>query len=129
MDVQQPNRSFLHKRLKSFAYAFQGFIFLFKNEHNSRIHLLAGVLVTAAGIYYDVGLIQWAILTVCICGVFVAELFNTAIEKTIDLVSPGKNPVAGMIKDLSAAAVLVTAIGALICGGLVFYPYIFKQLS
>jgi diacylglycerol kinase len=49
---------------------------------------------------------------------------NTAIEKTVDLVSPTFNPKAGLIKDISAGAVLVCAIVAAIIGVLIFLPKI-----
>ena len=56
--------------------------------------------------------------------VFIAELFNTALETLVNLVSPEFNPKAGHVKDISAAAVLIAAIMALIIGVLIFLPKI-----
>jgi diacylglycerol kinase len=128
MQLKNKKNRLFHKRRKSFDYAFNGLALLFKNEVNSRIHLLAAGMVVAAGAYFHIELLQWTVLVICIAAVFTAELINTAIEKTIDLVSPEKNIRAGNIKDLSAAAVLVTASGAFICGLLVFIPYLKNAL-
>jgi diacylglycerol kinase (ATP) len=105
---------------KSFEYAFDGFRTAFKEEPNMRIHTLAAVVVIAAGIYVNLGAIEWAIIAICIAGVFTAELFNTAIENLCDVVSPGQNEQIKIVKDISAAAVFCTSIGALIVAILIF---------
>ena len=129
MANENKSSGFYKNRLTSFGYACRGLQALLKYEINSRVHLVITLLVIAAGFYFHVSSIEWIILILCICLVFGAELFNTAIEKTIDFISMEKNPKAGAIKDLSAAAVLVMAAGSLITGMLIFMPYIFKALS
>ena len=62
----------------------------------------------------------------CFGLVIAAELFNTAIEITVDLAMPKKNELAKKAKDISAGAVLVTAIIAIVIGALIFIPKIFK---
>ena len=89
-------------------------------ERNFRIHLIAIVVVCIAGIYFDLSATEWALIVVSIGMVIAAELFNTAIEDLVDLVSPQKNPKAGRIKDISAAAVMATAIAALVVGIYIF---------
>ena len=66
----------------------------------------------------------WMIIILCIGVVIAAELFNTAIEKLVDLVSPQQHPVAGQVKDIAAGAVLVCAATAAIIGLIVFIPYL-----
>jgi undecaprenol kinase/diacylglycerol kinase (ATP) len=114
----------VRKRFHSFRYAFAGLKHAWNNEHNFRIHLLATAIVIAAGIYFHVDKTEWAILAFAIGFVIVTELINTAIELLADVVSPEKNKIIGRAKDISAAAVLISAVTAVITGVLVFYPHI-----
>ena len=68
--------------------------------------------------------IEWCIITIAIVMVISAELFNTAIETVVDMVSPQKNSQAKLVKDIAAAAVLVLAIGAAVIGIIIFGPKI-----
>ena len=110
------------KLINSFKYAIEGFISSFKTERNMKIHVLAMIIVIILGIYLKLNLIEWCIITIIIALVLTAELFNTAIETIVDMVSPEKNPKAKLAKDISAAAVLSLAIGAVIIGALIFIP-------
>ena len=112
------------KLINSFKYAIEGFISSFKTERNMKIHILAMVLVIAFGIYLKLTPIEWCIIAIAISLVIGAELFNTAIETVVDMVSPEKNLKAKLAKDISAAAVLALAVGAAIVGGLIFIPKI-----
>jgi len=111
-------------RLKSFVYAFRGLLVALKEEHNFRIHLVAAVLVIIAGFWLQISRTDWLWLTLAIGLVLVAEIFNTAIERLVDLKQPEQDPKAGKTKDLAAGAVLLAAITSAIIGGLVFWPYI-----
>lgn len=112
------------KLLNSFKYAIEGFISSFKTERNMKIHILAMILVILLGAYLKLTLIEWCIVVLAIALVIGAELFNTAIETIVDMVSPEKNPKAKLAKDISAAAVLALAIGAVIVGTIIFLPKI-----
>jgi diacylglycerol kinase len=112
----------ISKCLKSFSFAFKGVYHLFKNENNAKVHLLATVLVIAAGVFLKLEINEWLWIIFAIGLVWITEAINTAIEKTVDLLSPDFNPKAGMIKDLAAAAVLIAAIIAAVIGLLVFLP-------
>lgn len=112
----------LKSRLGSFKFAFDGLLFLLKNEHNSRIHLLAAIAVIILGIIVKLNQIEWAILTIVIGLVFLAELLNSSIEALADLINPEWNELIKRAKDYSAAAVLISAIMAIIAGGLIFIP-------
>lgn len=112
------------KILNSFKYAIQGFFSAFKTEKNMKIHTLAMFIVIALGIWLKLNPIEWCLIVVAIVIVISAELFNTAIETVVDMISPEKNEKAKIAKDISAAAVLTVAIGAAIIGIIIFIPII-----
>lgn len=117
-------RSYLRQRWRSFGYAFQGVATLFRTQAHAWIHLLAAVMVVAAGCFFGLERWEWAILCACITLVIAAEALNTAIEFLTDLVSPDYHPLAGKAKDTAAAAVLVCALGAIVIGIIVFWPHL-----
>ena len=104
------------KVLRSFRFAGQGIIDLFRYENNAKVHLLLAILVVAAGVYLELSRTEWAIILTQIGLVWAAEAFNTAIEKLCDFVSPGLHPQIKAIKDMSSGAVLVLAITAVVIG-------------
>ena len=110
---------------QSFKFAFQGLAFAWK-ERNFKLHIASTIVVFALGFYCQVSKIEWMLLLLCIAAVLSLELINTALEKAVDLVSPNKHPLAGMAKDLSAAAVMVFSIASAILGIIIFYPYFFN---
>lgn len=112
------------KRLKSFSYAFNGLKTLFTKEHNSWIHLVATVVVIIASISLSLNIYEWTVIIFCIGLVFTAELFNTAVENISDFLTTEKNDKIKTIKDLSAAAVLISALTALTIGLIIFIPKI-----
>lgn len=116
---------FIKKRIKSFGYAFQGIGSFLRKEPNAWIHCTAVVVVTSLGLYYGISATEWCIVILCFGLVLMAEAFNTAIERLVDLVSPDFHPLAGTIKDVAAGAVLLGAIAVAIVGGILFIPYIF----
>lgn len=116
------------KQLRSFGYAWKGIRCCVGKEQNLSFHLIATVLVVIAGWQLDITRTEWAILLLCIGMVIAAELFNTAIEKLVDLVSPGRHPLAGQVKDIAAGAVLVCAATAAMVGLIIFVPYLTRFL-
>ena len=116
------------KVLKSFVYAYDGILEMFKNEINAKIHLTMMTLVLVGGFFFQVSLIEWCILVLAIAAVLCAEAFNTSIEYLTNLVSPDFHPIAGKVKDLAAGAVLLMAIGALIVGFIIFLPKVLDWL-
>ncbi len=107
------------KVLRSFRFAGQGIVQLFRNENNAKVHLLIAGMVVIAGFWLRLSRVEWAILLTQIGLVWAAEAFNTAIEKLCDVVSPGLHPQIKAIKDLSAGAVLLLALTAVVVGVLV----------
>lgn len=116
----------IRSRAKGFIYAITGIKNFFSNQHNARIHLLATVVVFFLAVDFHVSGSEAVALTFAAGFVWVSELFNTAIEKIMDFVSVERNPQIKLIKDLSAAAVLVAAITALAAGCIVFIPKILQ---
>jgi diacylglycerol kinase len=112
----------ISKRLKSFVFAFNGLKILFKEEHNSIIHLIVTVLVITASIYFELSMYEWIAVIFSIGLVFTAEIINTAIENIADFLTTEKNDKIKIIKDLSAAAVLVSVITAVTIGIIIFLP-------
>lgn len=123
--MQNNRKSSLSQFFASFKYAFNGIAKSFLIESKIRFHSLAAAVVIIAGFILDITYTEWALLVFAIGMVFTAEMINTGIEKIVDLVSPQKHPLAGLIKDLAAGAVLIAAITAAIIGLLVFVPKIF----
>jgi diacylglycerol kinase (ATP) len=123
MESRQPF-TFRKQRL-SFYYAGKGLASFFRFERNARLHLMAAILVIAASIYFRISAIEAMLVTISIGFVWMAEMFNTCIEKLIDFVSLEKLPLLGSIKDISAGAVLISSIVALIIGLIIFIPKIF----
>jgi diacylglycerol kinase len=115
---------YFKKRKYSFIYAFKGFSLFFKTQPNGIIHLAFALAVMLAGYFFRLSNGEWMILIVAIGLVFIAELFNTAIEFLTDMVSPEYNVKAGKVKDLAAAAVLFASITALAVGVILFSPKI-----
>lgn len=112
-------------RVSSFAFALKGLRQFFRQEPNAWLHLSATIIVIAAACWFRVSVPEGIALTVVTGMVWAAEIFNTAIENMVDLVSPGWHSHAGLIKDLSAAAVLLAAFTALVTGAIIFIPKIF----
>ena len=114
------------KRLKSFAYAFNGLRILFREEHNSRIHLFATVCVIVAGVLLKLSILEWVAIAFAVGLVFSGEIFNSSIEDIADVVCPERDDRIKKVKDMAAAAVLVNAIVAATIGLLVFLPKIIR---
>jgi undecaprenol kinase/diacylglycerol kinase (ATP) len=123
------NKFSIKKRAQSFSYAFNGIRLLFLEEHNSRIHAVAAICAIIAGIILKILIFEWIALTFAIGFVFVVETINSSIENTADLISLEKSNKIKRIKDLSAAAVLISSLSALVIGGLIFIPKIVSLIK
>jgi diacylglycerol kinase len=121
-----PRRS--SNRAASFRYAFAGWAALLLNEPNTRIHaaFTAAALVLGVWLRLDPG--SWALVLLVTGMVWMAELFNTAVEAAVDVASPEVHPVAKLGKDAAAGAVLAAAVTAVGVGLLVFGPPLVERL-
>jgi undecaprenol kinase/diacylglycerol kinase (ATP) len=111
-------------RLASFSFAFRGLLQLFRSEPNARIHLAFLIIITILGLLFEISFREWAFLILCFGLVFIAELFNTALELLCDHVTPEWHGNIERVKDVSAAAVLISAITAALVGLIIFVPHI-----
>jgi len=116
------NKFSLKSRFGSFRFALNGISLLLKNEHNSRIHLLAAIIAIIMGIIMKIDHYEWSLLIIVIGAVYLTELLNSSIESLADRIDPEWNELIMRAKDYSAAAVLISAIVAIIVGGLIFIP-------
>lgn len=112
----------MKKFIRGFGYALNGLWHATTTQLNFRVHLVAALLAICMGYTLHISINEWLWVTLCIGMVVVAELFNTALEIFTDLVSPEYNKKAGLVKDMSAAAVLITAICALVIALIIFLP-------
>ena len=121
-------RTFFSNRVRAFKFAFSGVNYLFRTQPNALIHLLATILVCCVALYVQVSLIEWAILILTISLVWITEMINTAIEAVVDLSCPQRNPLAKTAKDVSAAAVLMSALASVLIGLIVLGPPLWEKI-
>jgi diacylglycerol kinase (ATP) len=120
------NKSFsISARLKSIGHALAGIKSALQREPNLRLHLIATVLTGLLLFVIHVTKVELILLLIVIGLVWAAELFNTAIEKVMDAVSIQRDPAVKFIKDVAAAAVLITAVMALITGSIILLPKLY----
>ena len=115
--------------IKSFKYAWEGIKSSIKSEQNMKVHILIMELVVLLGLVLNINYYEWLIILVCFMVVISGELFNTAIENVVNLLSPNKNEIAKLSKDIAAGAVLVGAFFSAIIGLMIFLPKIFYLLK
>lgn len=109
-------------RIKSFGYALKGLFYLIKTETNFQIHSITTILITVLGLYCDLSPTEWCLQCIVIALVLALEAINTAIEKTLDALHPEQHPKIGLAKDISAAAVVITSIFAVVIGLIIYIP-------
>jgi diacylglycerol kinase len=114
--------------LESFRFAFVGLWYALRTQRNTRVHLAIAAVVVVLGLCLNLSYVQWAVLTLTIGFVLVSEMLNTVAETLVDLISPGYHPLAKVVKDVTAGAVLLTAIISVVVGLLVLGPPLWKRL-
>lgn len=123
---EQPQRS--PSRLASVQNAVRG-VGVLLSQPNARIQGAVALIVVALGWKLDISSHEWLAVILSIVWVLSAEAINTAIELMVDWVSPQWHPLARDIKDVAAAAVLISSLGAAVVGGLVFLPHLKTLLN
>jgi diacylglycerol kinase (ATP) len=111
--------------LESVNCAIEGILWAARTQRHLRYHFLAAVLVLLTALFLRVSTLEFTLLALAVILVLFAELFNTALEVLVDLVSPEYHPLARRAKDVAAGAVLVTSVGAVVIGYLGLSRYIF----
>ncbi|KXB62518.1 diacylglycerol kinase family protein [Olsenella sp. DNF00959] len=105
---------------RSFLFAIQGFRTAVRQERNIKVMLGGAAFALVMGIVLRIDALSWAVVLLCCAVVIMAELFNTAVETVVDLVSPEFHPLAGRAKDIAAAAVWLLCVVVAVVGAVVF---------
>ena len=117
-------KKYILQRKNSFVVAWSGLLDFFKTEAHAAIHLTSALTVLVLAWIVSVSSIEWIALIIAISLVISAEIFNTVVEKVMDYLQPEMDPRIKTIKDMSAGAVLWSAVMAVVIGGFVFIPYL-----
>jgi diacylglycerol kinase (ATP) len=120
--MSKPQKFSMHSRLKSFQYAFEGFRHFFLTEHNAWLHALATVTIIGVSLTVGISASEWMAIIFAIALVWITEMLNTAVEKSMDHLSPATHPNVKLIKDIAAAAVLTAALAACVIALIIFIP-------
>ena len=113
----------------SFKTAFEGIFFVFKSEPNFRLQILFSLLALALSYIFQIRTYEWIMVVLLIVMVLTMEILNTAIEQFTDLLKPRLHHYVKAIKDIMAASVVMTAIGAFVVGLIIFWPYFFALIN
>ena len=119
--MQKTTKSSIKSLIKSFGFATNG-LRLLLSERNFRIHILAGAILVLFGIYFEISRMEWCTIAITIGMVMTAEAFNSAIEQVCNRITLDQDLQIKKIKDISAGAVLIIAVAALIIGLFIFLP-------
>ena len=117
---------YFRKLALSFSFAFEGIFYALKHNQNLRIHFAAAIIVVVLSVLFKVSSFEKGILGVMILLVISSEMVNTSIEQMVDLITNEHKKEAKIAKDVSAGMVLLTAIGSVIVGILIFVPHILE---
>lgn len=112
-----------------FKAAFDGLFRVIKTQRTFQVHLVIAALVVVAAFYFQFNFTEWSILLLTISLVLSAEVFNTAIETFGDGITKKYDGNIKLLKDISAGAVLLSAIMSLVIGFTLFYPKILMFLK
>lgn len=107
--------------IDSFNYAVSGIITAIKTEKSMRLHYIIAVIVLLSSLFFDFTRTEFLLLLFAVSLVVISEMINTAIERTIDLITKEFHPLARLVKDVAAGAVLIATLNSLIVGYLLFF--------
>lgn len=107
--------------LDSFRYAVEGIVHVFRTQRHMRFHFFTVVLVLLIGLVLRLGRTEMALLFIVVSTVLMAEMFNTAVESVVDMITQAYHPLAKLAKDIAAGAVLIASINAAIVGAVLFF--------
>ncbi|MDR1782259.1 MAG: diacylglycerol kinase family protein [Bacilli bacterium] len=124
---KKKSQKYLYDSNKFFV-AFKGIKTVFLEESSVRYQLLVLVATILLGILLRITIIEWVAIIILAIIVFTLEIINTAIENIVDMISPEYNKMAGKIKDIAAGAVLISTIGSILVGVIIFYPRVIDLL-
>ena len=111
---------------ESFKIAVKGIVYLFLYHRNMRIIFIFGIVAFILGLYFNLRGIELATLCVTITLVFMAEIFNTAIEMLMDILREEYHVKIKLVKDIASAVVLLTSLNAVAVGYILFLRKLIK---
>jgi len=114
--------------INSLGHAIDGFRYLYRTQNNVRIHIIITIGIIFLSIVLGISIFEWGLIILTMALVWITESFNTVYERLFDLVDPKVNPLVKIGKDVSAAAVLISAVVSIIIGILVFLPHLLEIL-
>ena len=120
---------FLLSRLRSFKYAFAGWLYVIRTQRNAWIHAASSINVLALGFWLRISAQDWIFLIIAAGFVWTAEFLNTALEAVVDLATEEEHELAKVGKDVGAASVLIAAGVAVAIGLLVLGPPLAKAIE
>lgn len=115
--------------IASFKYALRGIKEVVSSERNAKVHILFAILAIGLALLLKISLVEFLFVFFAILLVFFSEIINTALEKTLDLISQENNHMVQLTKDMMAGAVLVTAAGAVVVAIAVFGPHLWQLVT
>lgn len=113
---------------RSLKYAIAGLIFTIRTQRNARIHLVVAVMVFALAMWLGLGALEYSVLTLTIGAVLAGEAINTTVEAIVDLLSPEWHERAKIAKDVSAGAVLILGLTAIVIGLILLGPPLWERV-
>ena len=127
--MQNNGQNELYSRAKSFQYAYEGWWYVIRTQHNAWIHAAISLIVLGLGLWLELSARDWAVIILAMMAVWMAEFINTALEALVDMATEEFHPLAKIAKDVAAAGVLVGAIGAALVGLLILGPPLLQKLG
>ena len=119
---------FIHARFQAIKIALAGIKYVLITQPNTRIHAAFTLAVFIFAGVLNLPRLEWIILLLTVGMVWIAEIFNTAVEIVVDFVNPDYDPKAKIIKDISAGAVLVSVLVSILVGLLIFGPPLWQWI-
>ena len=127
--MHKKNQNELYSRAKSFQYAYEGWWYVIRTQHNAWIHATISFIVLGLGLWLGLSARDWAVIVLAMMAVWMAEFMNTALEALVDMATEEFHPLAKIAKDVAAAGVLVGAAGAALVGLLIMGPPLLQKLG
>jgi len=115
--------------LASIGAALRGLGYVFRHEANFQRHVGAAVGAVALSFWLPLRHSEWLIIVLLIFLVLILEIVNTALEKLLDTVHPRLRFAVGLVKDIMAASVLLSALLSLVVGAMIFIPHLLERFA
>ena len=129
MKLDPPGRSPNPNRLTSIKYALAGLLYVLTHEQSIQLATLVTLIILVLGVWLDISVWSWALLTLALGGVWVTECINTAIEAAIDIGTSEPHPLAKIGKDVASTAALVSAIVFVVIVILILAPLLIDRIT